>query len=347
MSIYHENGYVNIPWIYRRGITWQAITGGRATGKTFGALQMVVDDHIPFIYLRRMQAQADLINKPDFSPFRSINTARGWNIGTVPVTKYNAAFYQMEADENGKMQPAGDPLGYTGALSTLSNLRGFDASKVELLIYDEFIPERHERPLKHEFDALANAYETINRNRELQGRPPLRVLLLSNANMIGNPVFVGLNLVKRAVRMEQTGTELWEDKQRGIGLYMLQNSRISKAKQDTALYKLTAGSRFADMALNNEFAEDRSSTVIRSRKLSELAPLVNVGELCLYEVKAESGLLYACTHRSGSAPEYEMTDTDLLRIRRVYAWVLLAYLDGRVECEDRLSESLLQSVFNI
>ena len=45
------------------------------------------------------------------------------------------------------------------ALSTVSNLRGFDMSDCTLLIYDEFIPEPHERPLKNEAAALFNAYE--------------------------------------------------------------------------------------------------------------------------------------------------------------------------------------------
>lgn len=347
MSLYHDTGYVNLPWIYDRGLPWQAITGGRGTGKTFGALQMVVDRGIKFIYLRRQQTQTDLINRPEFNPFKSLNAARGWSIGSAPLTKYNAGFYRMIETDAGKLQPEGPPLGYTGALSTFANLRGFDASDVELLIYDEFIPERHERPLKHEFDALANAYETINRNRELQGRPPLRLLMLSNANTIGNPIYIGLDLVKRAARMVKTGTELWEDPARGLGLYMLQHSAISEAKADTALYRITEGSSYAGMALDNDFTADRSSTVFRSRRLQELEPVVTVGPLTIYSVKADPGTVYATTHRSGNPPSYEMSDTDLLRVRRVYAWVLLAYLDGAVECEDQLAESLLQAVFHI
>ena len=344
MGLYHrESGYANIPWIYDRGLTWQAITGGRGTGKTYGALALVLDRAIPFMFIRRTQAQTDLINKPEFNPFKAICSDRGISITTRAISKYSAGFYI--ADEEGV--PQGSPIGYTGALSTISNMRGWDASDVELLIFDEFQPERHERPLKHEWDALANAYETINRNRELKGRPPLRVLLLSNANTVGNPIYVGLDLVKRAARMVERHVELWEDLDRGIGLYMLSDSPVSRAKAETALYKLTAGSAFADMALDNQFSADRSSTIIRSRPLNQLDPIVNVGGLCLYRVRSDPALIYASTHASGTPPEYEMTDTDLLRVRRVYSWIFLSYLDGLVECEDTLAESLLQTVFNV
>jgi len=45
-------------------------------------------------------------------------------------------------------------LGYTTALSTISGLRGFDASDVKIWIFDEFIPERHERAIKCEGEAF-------------------------------------------------------------------------------------------------------------------------------------------------------------------------------------------------
>ena len=91
--------------------------------------------------------------------------------------------------------------GYTSALSTFSNLRGFDGSNIKILLYDEFIPERHERLIKNEADAFFNVYETINRNRELQGGPPLIALCLSNSNSLASPIFTALNLVKTLERM--------------------------------------------------------------------------------------------------------------------------------------------------
>ena len=93
------------------------------------------------------------------------------------------------------------------ALSTISNVRGFDATDRDVLIYDEFIPERHERPIKDEATAFFNAIETIQRNRELEGKDPLTVLCLANANELANPLFIELKLVKRAMALIRKGIE--------------------------------------------------------------------------------------------------------------------------------------------
>ena len=343
MVLYDDYGYLDVPRLYDRGLTWQLITGGRGTGKTYGALKMVKDRGIKFIYLRRTQSQVDIISKPEFSPFKSINNDDNCNIGVASITKYNSAFYNMEISEDGKARAVGEPIGYIAALSTFSNIRGFDASDIELLIYDEFIPEKHERPIRKEFEALANAYETINRNRELKGQKPLRILALSNAEDLTNPVFMGLNIVTRAVKMAKKQQEVYEDRERGLGLYLLFKSPISQAKAKTALYKLTAGSSFADMAISNDFSDDHTSTPIRARNAKELEPIAAIGTLCLYRVKGQK-IYYVSTHISGSPPRWLMTETDIERFRRVHAWLLLAYMDRAVECEDYLAESLLRRV---
>ena len=118
-------------------------------------------------------------------------------------------------------------LGYTAALSTISNMRGFDASDVEMLIYDEFIPEKHERTLKHEATAFLNAYETINRNREMQGKKPLQVLALANAMDLANPIFLELGIVNNIERMLDKGrSNIYLDRDRGLLVAICSNSPI-------------------------------------------------------------------------------------------------------------------------
>lgn len=348
MGLYLPSGYLDFNWLLSRSLTWELITGGRGTGKSYGALTAAVDRGEKFIYLRRTQSQVDIISKPDFSPFKVINRDRPKDPEIIPysLSKYTSGFYRTEVTDAGKLQPVGEPIGYAAALSTFSNVRGFDASDVTLIIYDEFIPEKHERPIKNEFDALANAYETVNRNRELNGQRPVRLLGLSNSNDISNAVFVGLDLVSRAVRMVKKQTEVYEDPRRGIGLYMPFSSPISKRKAETAIYQMTEGSGFAEMALDNSFVDDRTSTIIKSMPLKELTPLVRIGELCIYRVKGND-FYYASTHSAGTVPEYLMTSTDIMRFRRAYAWVSLAYLDRLIICEDYLAETLIKKVFDI
>ena len=343
MQLFNDKGYVNIPYLYSRPLFMQLVTGGRGTGKTYGALKMALKDNIKFIYLRRTQTVVDILSTPERSPIRVVCRDLNIQIRPFSIDKYTTGFFPYQINGADKAIPDGPCVGYMAALSTFSNLRGFDASDVDLIIYDEFIQEKHEKRMKGEYEALLNAYETVNRNRELQGRPAVKLLCLSNANDIVNPLFVGLDLVNRAIRMKNKGLNVYEDMQRGIGLYFTDGSPISSAKADTALYKLTAGSSFADMALSNDFSHDKTSTLIHTRNLKELTPIVAIGELCIYKIKG-SEFIYASTHVSGNPETYLFTSGDAKRLRHRYAWITLAYLNRQIECESYLAETLLSKV---
>lgn len=329
MNLYHDSGYFNIENILLKEYPFNFIVGGRGTGKTFGALKYAVESCRKFMFMRRTQSQIDLIAKPEFSPFKSLNDMFGWNITVSPITKYNAGFYM---GEDSKL------IGYTCALSTVSNLRGFDASDVDLIIFDEFIPERHERPIKNEATALLNAYETINRNRELQGRKPAQLLALANANDLGNAVFLELGLVRIAERMRMKGNELYSNKERGILMAILQGSPISKDKKETALYKLSKGSEFDRMSTENTF-ELSDYGEVRGQKLSEYKPIVTIGELTIYAHKSNH-TYYASTHASGSPVKYGAGETDKARFRRSFGWLWLEYMRNRIIFEEHLCEIL-------
>lgn len=315
------------------------IVGARGVGKTYGGLEYMTERGLKYMYMRRTQGQADLINKPEFTPFKDLNIDKGWNVITKPISKYNAGFYM--ADENGEV--SGAPLGYTCALSTLSNLRGFGASDIECLFYDEFIPEKHERPIKNEGEALFNAYETINRNRELKGRAPLKLICAANSNDLGNPVFMALGLVRKAENMRRRNQTLHIDKERGICLILVDKSPISQAKRNTALYRLTKGSEFAEMALDNNFAHEEVGR-IKPLPLKELIPLVGIGELTIYHHKSNQ-LLYASTHRTGSPPIYSMGEQDRKRFIRKYGWIWDIYMTNNIVFEEYLAEILLTRAF--
>lgn len=351
MNIYTPEGWLNFPKIddyaEKNDISFIMIDGGRATGKTFGAVDLVlVDKPCKFIWMRRTLVQLELINKPELNPFK-----KNYKEGHLPfepcmqnISKYNAGIYVGEQDDEGRLVPTGAPLGYTAALSTFSNIRGFDASDVDVGIFDEFIPERTERPLRDEFGAFCNAYETINRNRELEGKKPLRFYCLANSNDIGNPLYIGFGLVKTRLNMRKTGENVHIDKKRGIMLVALDDSPISREKEDTALYRATRGSSFYDMSINNIFDGEKDIRSI-SRPLREYKPIVGVGELTVYKHKANKLPLYCTFHRSGSPILYGSSDTELERFARKYAWLWLAYMESRIEFEEYAAELLFQRYF--
>lgn len=337
--IYLDSGYLDIHGLLERGLPFNFAVGGRATGKTYGSLLESIQAPRTFLLIRRTQAQADIITKPEFSPFKRICEDQNLLITSSPVTKYNSAFYFYKVDEDGKQIQQGKPLGYSAALSTFSNIRGFDASDVDLMIFDEFIPERHERPIKNEFEALMNCYETVNRNRELQGKKPVQLLCLANANDVANPVFVGFNLVKTANAMLAKGKEVYQDNKRGICLYMLQHSPISDEKRNTVLYKATEGTRFSEMALDNKFSFNDFGN-IRSRPIKEFIPICAISKICVYRHKSD-GTYYVSLHKSGSPPCYTDSEADIQRFKRMYGWLWDAYMKNKVTFEEYLAEHYL------
>ena len=336
-DLYQANGYLAAAHILGSCPTFTWITGGRGTGKTYGCLKHVrYDQPAPFILLRRTQTQVDLMSNPRFSPFRAIDADTGQLTAVRKISKYVTGFYEGELD-GADIKAVGPPVGFAMALSTVHNIRGFSA-EVDYIIYDEFIPEPHERWITDEYTALLNAYETINRNRELQGRPPVKMVCLSNANQLANPYFIGLQVVRQVDQMVRKGITVWEDPDRELMLINLVRSPISEAKEKTALYRLSSGSSYAEMAIGNNYAgESRSRT--GTIGLRELKPLVRIGELNLYRRKG-CREVYGCTHASGSPQTYQTTDADIARFRARYGWTWELYLDDRIIWQDYLPEIL-------
>ena len=339
MNLYHENGYANIPEILNRNMTFNFIIGGRGTGKTFGALKYVLETGTKFCLMRRTQSQLDTIARNETNPFKSVMRHLGceWDCVPVSVGKSIYGYYRTKYGDDGKPIYE-DLLGYAIALSTVANLRGFDMTDIDLLIYDEFIPETHERSMKGESDAFFNCYETLNRNRELQGRKPIQVLCLANANDFACPILIGLNLVSTVERMISQGKEEYVNPQKSVGLFLLTDSPVSSRKAVTALYKLTSGTAFSDMAISNAF-EGTNDPDVYSVDLREYNPVVCIAELCIYRHKSSS-TYYISTHLSGSVGKYSGDGIDMKRFMVTHKNVMIAAMCGRVIYESHLVKAL-------
>lgn len=342
MNLFLSSGYLDMQRIININTPWICVIGARGTGKTYGAIKYALDSGRPFVFMRRTQTQIDLIKNDSFSPFQAIDP----DIVVKNINKNLTGVYRGEFDsEKQKMEPSGAPIGYMLALTTVSNIRGFDASAVELIIYDEFIGEKHERAIKSEGNAVLNAYETINRNREIQGRPPVKMLLLANSNDLVNPLFVDLKLVKIAEKLQRSKENVYINNDRGLSIVMVKDSPISRMKKQTALYKLAGDGDFSEMALNNAFIEDIGDN-IKSMPITEYRPLVFVGELSIYQHKSRKEI-YVSDHRTGSAEEIDVSDIGLARFRRNYYFVWLLYLQRKVIFESYLLQKIFENYFNI
>lgn len=295
--------YFSLRPIKKVGRAFNFIMGGRGIGKTFNSINDDVDENIPFIYMRRTQDEVDLIGSNDqdvsLSPFGKIN-ARTNDQKHFPnltpkhleMKKINKKVWNVT---NGIEEQK--HVGICLALSTIASIRGFDGDEYLDLLVDEFIPEKHVHKIGKgdaEGDAHLNAYETINRDRELIGRPPLQAFYMSNSNDIEHPLLevLGLmNIIERMKRKKQHFIDL-PDKNCTITLY--DDEDFKEAKKKTALYQLTKGTRFYSMAIENDFVYNDFS-LIKSMPLIEYRPLCQFDGICIYQHKS-NGTFYVSPH---------------------------------------------------
>lgn len=333
--MYLDSGYLDMAKIINTDATFVFVVGARGIGKTYGALKYLIERGNKFMLMRRTQLQCDLISKPDLSPLKSPLNDMGLDFKAVPISRQNSAYYLVRGDET-----SSTPFCYTAALSTFSNLRGFDASDVDYLVYDEFIPQKQERPIKEEAEAFYNCYETMNRNRELSGRKPIKAILLANSFDMANPLFISLGLVMRAEKMVKTGQSKYIDKTRGLALYIPQKSPVSDKKRKTALYKLTDKSGdYSRMALDNVFVNDTPDNVI-TKRLIEYVPVVKIGEIVIYKHKSNT-TYYVSRHLTGTPKNsYTMSDNDRKRFVRQYGYLWQKFMNNQVYFENYLCQVL-------
>lgn len=332
------DGYINMRAVFELPAAFIWIIGGRGTGKTYGSIKYLLEERKRFILLRRTATQAQLVQTPSMSPIKSVVNDTGLPFVAGGVTKGIGGVYEYRETEDGKQELINPPLGYVAALSTFANVRGFDASDVEFIFYDEFIKEQHEKGIPSEADALLNAYETVNRNRELYNRPPVKLVATSNSTDLANPIFTRLGLVLEFEKMRKKGYQLRFLADRSTILIDLQNNPISESKRTTALYRMAHGTDFARMALDNDYNINLDR--YQSLSLREYKPLVCIGELCIYKHKSRTE--YYCTpHYSGSPRVYGVTAMELKRFKRWESWVALAYINGSIQFESYYCEALL------
>lgn len=342
--LYDVKGYLDMGQMLPHVQTFTWMWGGRGIGKTYGMLKYCrVDNPQLFILMRRTQKQLNMIFKPISHPFKSID--RDCNIHTAVVRDGDIGiFYDAVVGDDGELVPQGPPLGYAVALSTLHNIRGIDLSDVKVLIFDEFIPQENERNvIRGEYDAFRNAYETINRNRELQGQAPLLMVGLTNSNTLGNPYFLGMRVIRTVDDMIKRNREVWQDPERDLMLMNILRSPISEQKRKTALYRLSGDDEFSQMSLGNEYSLDYCSNP-GTFPLRELRPLCVVGELCIYKHKNRS-VFYCSSHISGSPVRYGADNASLVRFKRDFWGLWTAYLDTDIVFQDIMCEILFKKYF--
>lgn len=330
-KIYNNDGWINWDYIVNQRAAFNMIVGARGVGKTYGLFKYCIENKIPFIYLRRLKTQLELCASLDGNPFNKINTDMG-----LDIKPHNTRAGVVFAD-------ADKTIALGVALSTVANVRGFDYSQYNVIIFDEAIASEGERPINKEFEVFLNFYETVNRNRELLGDSPVQAFLLGNANRLANPYFAGWHFMKTALNMINGRQMVWKNTDGSRLMIMLCDSAISNRKKNTALYK-NASSGFMDMAINNAFRTD--ATNIRSMPIREFNHVVSIGDIGIYRHKSER--LYYVSFLTKPDNTYDAYGMGLKMFQQDFYNLRLFYLINKiVYFENYEAELIFRDVFGL
>lgn len=328
---YLESGYFNAKEFLEQKQPFKIVVGGRGTGKTYGIISELLETHNAdkkLLFLRRTQSQLEIVANRELNPF--YKNMKDLSIDEhFEIKKLNKYVYGMYID--------GDLFGYCAALSTFANMRGFDMSDVDAVFYDEFIPEKHERKIKSEYDALMNVYESVNRNRELQGREPLSLVMASNANTPDGEIVLNLELLD----VMEGDAEVWTDNERGLFVVVMRKSPISDAKTTTALYNVNKDNAFTEMSIDNRASVDDTNLVKRCN-IGGLQSCYAIGDICIFKGQ---GFYYVSDKISGAPKMFGTTDSERQRFRIAASHVWEKYLNRKVFYRNRKSLILFRYYF--
>lgn len=343
-NLFNDLGYIDIPairkYMKKTRIPFCWIWAGRGTGKTYGVLKHEITTGEKFMFVRRTDKQIKLIMNPQYMPFKALNIKEGFNIQPRSIGAGMYGFFHCSNDpDTGKLIYHDPMIAPAAAISTVGNIRGFDGTDLDAMFYDEFIPIKGEHPLKNEASNLFDLYETVNRNRELDGHDPIWFIGASNSNNPDNPYFTELGVLNKALKMGMSqDNEVYINKRSGFMLLCINKSPISSEKRDTALYRLTSGSDYEKMALDNEFVNIDTANV-QPQNLQHYNPVVAIGGICVYRSKS-GRRWYVSEHIKGNPERYTTTEINLLRFQRKYDYLRIAYFNDQITFENHLTERL-------
>lgn len=325
MNLYHDSGYLNVPEILqlrKRDIYFYVLLGARRIGKTYGALKYLLENKKRFVFVRRLASELEaMAGNVELNPFAPIDPT----VRFERADKYTFNILRGEGEEQ-------ELVGIAASLSSFAKIRGFNGDSFDWLLFDEFIPERHVQKIKNEGAALLNLYTTINSNRELQGREPLKMLLLANSNDLSSNILAELNITDKIDMMIKKKQEHAILTKAHLFILMANSSPIADKRKKTALYSmLSSDSEFYKMSIENEFSyNDRSN--VRSLPQQEYKPLCKMmkGDRVVFTIGKGSAGYYLHKMDQKTREQFEDSETGRKLFNATYKSLYWEYVKGKV-----------------
>ena len=268
--------------------------GARGTGKTYGGLLHQHEDYFSgecgkFIYMRLTQTELDICASVEDNPYKKLNARENWDVQFCKVPQTPT---YLLTDMNGEEKTT---IGSARALGTFSNVRGSDFSDYTHIIFDEFAPAERVRKtpeIKQAGYLFAQAYETIDRNRELEGQPPVVAIFLANAFRLDSDILYYYGLIPVIEGMMRNGQKRCTIPEKSVYIELCDAPDVTDAKRETALYKALRGNQHIEnINLNNKY-NDYNLTLVKKVNIAEYVPIVCYDEVTIYSHKS-TGEMYA------------------------------------------------------
>lgn len=317
---------------YYPKITFFFFVGGRNTGKTFNTVKDLTDRHLQYFYFRRTDTQLKISFKAGL-----------YNKISQHYPEYSGYSCEYNKEISMIFSPDNDLIGFGGSFTTADNLTGGDYSMIKAMFWDEFIRKKNERrTLYDELETLKWTYETIARNRELEGEDPLLFIGCSNSNTITNDIFIGLNCVHDLENVIKRGGDTYIDYERRFMVVMMETpEELLEARKETAIAQFSKGSNYYDLSLKNEFADDDFDMVKRI-SIKGFKPVCKINNAYLWKKKGQE--FYYFTFAKFKARESYNLDHDVERyaLARNYPWLTGVYEERQIRFESiELKENFL------
>ena len=264
-----------------KGCWLNMIVGGRNTGKTYSTLKYAASHGMLFAFIKRTNDDVETLCRSsstggtvfDFSPFNALNRDMGWSIHPKLISKGIGGFWAF--NENG--EPEGLPIGYILSMNNLRDIKGFEFHKlIDIIIFDEFIPQPWERVNRKEGQQVMDLYKTLERDRTHKGLPVLPMVMLANAVRLSNPIFNFFEVTDDFAQMQATKQEYYYPADRQILLHLLKASDdFLEKERSSPVYAAMKNTDWGSMAYGNSFGYDDLSSVGRI-SLKGCRPVVGI-----------------------------------------------------------------------
>lgn len=332
--LYQPNDYLAPAYVLNDGSTKIFFVGGRAIGKTFNIITYLIEHDIMFLLVRSYDDEFKVSCTDAMNPFVKHNRIYHWHITTKKINSYLGGIYDSTDEDNPIL------LGYISSLTSIGHIRGWTGlDDVQVIFYDEFIQLKGQKRIPGQGQKVRDLYETVNRNRELEGQKPVKIIFASNANTINNDVLVEYGCINPIMKMVRSGQEY--KKIGDLTLVYPMFSEISEKKSKTANYN--GNSKYNRMAINNQF-EGYYSGNVKSIKLtgSELK--------CIYDdmffyITPDSHIYISYSKQGSCKLVYGDSDFETEQFTKKNRWLIDAYLDNRILFENDEIEVRFNQIF--